>query len=163
MDDTGREPATFDRVTVDHDTIEQWIVTEGGEPVRRGTDEDHGIDIVFDGTAGAETGIEWQAFFDSFDAEEFVFAYDEDPAGDPADCCALFSRNRIEFSNRVTLSEDEDTTADADPATLETGDVQTSPETEPDQPGDGKSTKRHEAATDQENADNHRDEPPFQS
>lgn len=35
--------------------------------------------------------------------------------------------------------------------------------TDPDHVGDGRSAERHEVATDQQNADNHRDEPPFNS
>jgi hypothetical protein len=154
-------PAAYDNRTTDHDAIREWIVDHGGRPLPA---PDGREAVAFDDATDPADEGDWAAFFDRFEERELVFAYDDAPnVDDPDGACELFDRRRVEASNRLGTDEDgsegendgvEDRVDDDG-----SGDVAT----DPDHVGDGRSEERHEAATDQENADAHRDEPPFES
>ncbi|MFT4891055.1 MAG: hypothetical protein ACI9YT_001977 [Halobacteriales archaeon] len=174
MSETSAEPATYDYRTTDHVAIKGWAMDHGGRPVMLQDGHDEGIGLRFDAREDpanpvdddAIDSIDWQVFFEHFEDRGLAFAYDESLDGDPpASACDFFERERIRTSNRVTL-DDRDDGADGGRARTQEPYDETDrarPETAPAEQGDGRSEKRHEAATDQENADNHRDEPPFQS
>jgi hypothetical protein len=72
------------KTTVDHDTIKCWVEERGGRPARvkrTGSDGDPGIlRIDFPGFSGEDTleEISWETFFDSFDANELAFLYQDE-------------------------------------------------------------------------------------
>ncbi len=72
------------RATVDHDTIRQWVEQNGGCPAHvkgTGGKQDPGIlRIDFTGFSGQESleKISWDEFFDSFDANELAFLYQDE-------------------------------------------------------------------------------------
>ncbi len=72
------------KATVDHDTIRRWVEQHGGCPAHvkgTGGKQDPGIlRIDFTGFSGQESleKISWDEFFDSFDANELAFLYQDD-------------------------------------------------------------------------------------
>lgn len=143
------QPAAFDVRTTDHEQIKDWIETHDGYPVVVQEAVDHEVDVEFgDVDDPVEMPADWTTFFDRFDTTDQMFAYQTEPDGAPEDAYAFFDRTRIEASNRLDGEG-----ADSD--------HQVEPDLPDEHVGDGRSEIRHEEATDQENADNHRDEPPF--
>jgi hypothetical protein len=71
-----------------------------------------GIGVVFDGLDRAiGSPVGWERLFKRFEALELLFAYEEPaPADDPAEAWALFERTRIEASNRLDRTENEEQT-----------------------------------------------------
>lgn len=68
--------------TTDHDTIRSWTEARDGQPARvRGTGrgEDHTgvLRIAFDSGQEALEPIDWDEFFDKFEAEDLAFLYQE--------------------------------------------------------------------------------------
>nr|WP_298719506.1 hypothetical protein [uncultured Steroidobacter sp.] len=72
------------KATVDHDTIRQWVEKHGGCPAHvksTGGKHDPGIlRIDFPGFSGQQTleKISWDEFFESFDANELAFLYQDE-------------------------------------------------------------------------------------
>ena len=72
------------KATVDHDTIRRWVEQHGGCPAHvkgTGGKQDPGIlRIDFTGFSGQESleKISWDEFFDSFDANELAFLYQDE-------------------------------------------------------------------------------------
>jgi hypothetical protein len=175
VSEPSAEPATYDHRTTDHVAIKEWARDHGARPVVLQDGHDDGIGLRFDAREDpadpidpddAIDSIDWQVFFEHFEDQGLAFAYDEAIDGDPPPAaCEFFERERIAASNRVHLDEGDDGDGGDEPRTQEPYDEtdRATPETAPAEQGDGRSEKRHEAATDQENADNHRDEPPFES
>ena len=72
------------KATVDHDTIRNWVEQHGGCPAHvkgTGGKQDPGIlRIDFTGFSGQQSleKIGWDEFFESFDANELAFLYEDD-------------------------------------------------------------------------------------
>ena len=72
------------KATVDHDTIRHWVEKHGGCPAHvksTGSKQDAGIlRIDFPGFSGQQSlqQISWDEFFESFDANELAFLYQEE-------------------------------------------------------------------------------------
>jgi hypothetical protein len=72
------------KATVDHDTIRQWVEKHGGCPAHvksTGSKDDPGIlRIDFPGFSGQQSleKISWDEFFESFDANELAFLYQDE-------------------------------------------------------------------------------------
>jgi competence ComEA-like helix-hairpin-helix protein len=73
--------------TIDHETIQQWVESHGGKPAhvkRTGQDSDPGIlRIDFPGFSGEGSlePLDWDAWFDAFEANQLAFLY-QDRRGD---------------------------------------------------------------------------------
>lgn len=70
------------RTTTDHHTIRRWTEARGGVPARvKGTQQDMAglLRIAFPNhsATSALTSIEWDDFFEKFDAESLAFVYQE--------------------------------------------------------------------------------------
>lgn len=153
-----RAPAAYDCHTSDHGEIRDWVTERGGQPVELQDPDAEELAVVFDGLDRAiGSPLEWERFFERFEELGFAFAYDE-TSDDPGEAWALFDRTRVEASNRIG---EEGSDAGEQPTGGDGSGFDV--EADPSVPGDGRSGVRHEEATDQENADNHRDEPPFES
>lgn len=158
MSDPSTAPAAYHCHTTDHEAIRDWVTERGGQPVELQDPDAEAFDIAFESLDRAiGYPLEWERFFERFEERGLAFAYDEAP-DDPADAWELFDRTRVEASNRIG---DEESDAGGQPTGSDGSGFDV--ETDPSIPGDGRSGVRHEEATDQENADNHRDEPPFNS
>jgi hypothetical protein len=78
--------ASLSHTTTDHDEIRRWVEEHGGRPATvRGTEDgdDAGVlRIDFPGGAGGDRleTIEWDTWFDKFDAEDLAFLYQEHKA-----------------------------------------------------------------------------------
>lgn len=72
------------KATVDHDAIRSWVEQHGGCPAHvkgTGGKQDPGIlRIDFTGFSGQQSleKISWDEFFESFDANELAFLYEDD-------------------------------------------------------------------------------------
>lgn len=161
MSDTPTRPAAYDRRTTDHEEIETWVREHGGQPIAIQDAVEDEIDLTFEELEEPiEVPIEWAVFFERFDEQDRLLAYQQNPdPGSLNEAYAFFDRRRVEASNR--LGEPDDSESARGPPDSDGTDAD--PGADPEQVGDGRSDRRHEAATDQENADNHRDDPPFNS
>lgn len=154
------QPAAYDVRTTEHDQIRAWVEDRDGHPVEIQDAADDEITVEFGEVDEAvHMPLDWPAFFERFDRQGYVFAYQESPDGDPGDAWAFFEETRIEQSNRLGEEETDQSTG----GPLDDEEMDEDPGSDPDHVGDGRSQPRHEEATDQENADNHRDEEPFES
>lgn len=161
MTDRQTKPATFDERTTDHETIKTWVEGHGGEPIVIQDGVDGEIDLTFDLESPVEKPIDWRRFFEYFDEKDLVFAYRDPRRVEDIDAAyAFFHQRRVETSNRLNEKDDDEPAAGGP---LDDDALADDARASPDRVGDGRSNVRHEAATDQENADNHRDEPPFNS
>jgi hypothetical protein len=152
MTDSAKPPADYDHRTTNHAVIREWISHHEGTPVAIQDAVDHELAVEFDEVDDAvETPLDWTAFFDRFEEENLVFAFQSPPAA-AADACTFFDRTRVEASNR--LGDDDETRPDY---------LRLDVERASEDVGDGESTVRNAAAREQENPDNHRDDPPFMS
>jgi hypothetical protein len=74
------------QITTDHEQIRRWVEARGGRPARvRGTGggRDPGLlRIDMPGYSGSESlePIDWDEFFDKFDASNLAFVYQETTA-----------------------------------------------------------------------------------
>lgn len=151
-------PAAYDSRTTDHEQIKDWIDEHDGIPVAIQDAADDRLDVEFgDVDEAVVMPLGWPEFFERFERQDRLFAFQDDPDSID-DAYAFFDRTRIEQSNR--LGSDEQDASAQGPLDDDSPD---DPGADPDHVGDGRSEVRHEEATDQENADNHRDEPPFNS
>lgn len=72
------------KATIDHDTIRQWVEERGGTPAAvkgTGDGDDPGIlRVDFPGYSGAKTlePIDWDTFFEAFEANDLAFLYQSD-------------------------------------------------------------------------------------
>jgi hypothetical protein len=78
---------TTSKVTTDHEEIRKWVESRKGRPahvVRTGRDkQDLGIlRIDFPGWTGEDTleHVDWDRWFDAFDANQLAFLYQEKTA-----------------------------------------------------------------------------------
>jgi hypothetical protein len=75
--------ASLSHTTTDHDEIRSWVEQHGGRPATvRGTEDgdDAGVlRIDFPGGAGRDRleTLEWDSWFEKFDAEDLAFLYQE--------------------------------------------------------------------------------------
>lgn len=75
------------KATIDHDTIRHWVEQHGGCPAHvksTGSKQDPGIlRIDFPGFSGQQSleQISWDEFFESFDANELAFLYQDEDEG----------------------------------------------------------------------------------
>lgn len=151
------QPAAYEQVTTDHEEIRAWAEEHGGSPDSADGD---GVTIAVE----SDGELDWETFFERFDDENLALAYDAGPAADePGQECRVLPKERVDQSDRLGDTDDDASRGPSEPDDGTAGDVQTHPETEPNEVGDGRSDVRHDEATDQENADNHRDERPFES
>jgi hemerythrin superfamily protein len=73
------------KTTTDHQTIQQWVEKRGGHPARvkgTGSGDDPGIlRIDYPGFSGEDTleEIEWDDFFEAFEANQLAFLYQDQP------------------------------------------------------------------------------------
>jgi hemerythrin superfamily protein len=73
------------KTTIDHQSIQQWVEERGGTPARvkdTGNDRQPGIlRIDYPGFTGEDTlePLEWDAFFEAFEANELAFLYQDEP------------------------------------------------------------------------------------
>jgi hypothetical protein len=73
------------KTTIDHETIQQWVEERGGTPAyvkNTGTQEEPGIlRIDYPGFKGEDSleSLEWETFFEAFEAKELAFLYQEAP------------------------------------------------------------------------------------
>jgi hypothetical protein len=72
------------KTTIDHQTIQQWVEERGGTPAQvkdTGTEEEPGVLRIdypgFSGEGRLEP-LEWDVFFEAFEANELAFLYTED-------------------------------------------------------------------------------------
>ncbi|MFL6693993.1 MAG: hypothetical protein ACJ8GO_13645 [Ramlibacter sp.] len=72
--------------TIDHQTIQQWAEARGGKPShvkRSGNDQDPGIlRIDFPGFSGAGSlePLDWDSWFDAFEANQLALLYQDKTA-----------------------------------------------------------------------------------
>jgi hypothetical protein len=72
------------KTTTDHQTIQQWVEERGGTPAQvknTGTEDEPGVlRIDYPGFKGEDTlePLEWDVFFEAFEANELAFLYTED-------------------------------------------------------------------------------------
>ena len=82
---SGAAPSSdhMSKTTIDHDVIRHWVEERGGSPdavEATGSGNDIGIiRIDFPGYSGEGSliGIEWDEFFDKFEASNLAFLYQE--------------------------------------------------------------------------------------
>jgi hypothetical protein len=73
------------KTTIDHETIQQWVEERGGTPAyvkNTGTREEPGVlRIDYPGFKGEDSleSLEWETFFEAFEAKELAFLYQEAP------------------------------------------------------------------------------------
>lgn len=73
------------KTTIHHETIRQWAEERGGTPAQvksTGTQQQPGVlRIDYPGFTGEDTlePIEWDTFFEAFEANELAFLYQDDP------------------------------------------------------------------------------------
>jgi hypothetical protein len=87
------------KTTTNHDTIKQWVESRGGFPATvRSTKADGEpglLRIDFPGYSGEDTleRIEWDDFFDKFEANDLALVYQEETkSGAESRFCKLVSR-----------------------------------------------------------------------
>lgn len=149
MCDATASGTTYDTTTTLRGEIERWVRGRGGRPVETA---DGGIGVEFPGGEAGEP-IEWDAFFDRFEEERLAFAYDSDPNdADPRDACALIDRERAQ-----EVASEPPAEAGEGNAPERVGQADSEGEAEQ------RSAVRTRDARDQENLDDRRDEPPFES
>lgn len=151
MSDSPASGTTFDTTTTVREEIERLVRGRGGRPVET-ADDGGGLGFQFPGEEAGEP-IEWDAFFDRFEDEGLALAYDSDPGdADPRDACALIDRERAEeVASEPPVEAEEGNTPER------VGGADSEREAEQ------RSAVRTKDARDQENVDNRRDEPPFES
>lgn len=92
------------KTTTDHAEIREWVEERGGFPACvKGTG--HGKDagllrIDFPDYTGEDTleRIGWDRFFETFDANDLAFLYQEKIHGETSRFCKLVSRETVERS-----------------------------------------------------------------
>jgi hypothetical protein len=73
------------KTTTDHQTIQQWVEERGGTPARvkgTGTKRKPGVlRIDYPGFSGEDTlePLEWDTFFEAFEANELAFLFQDEP------------------------------------------------------------------------------------
>ena len=87
------------KTTIDHDEIRAWVEERGGFPAhvtRTAKDDDLGVlRIDFPGFSGEDTleRVEWDQWFEAFDANGLAFLYQEETtSGDQSRFNKLVSR-----------------------------------------------------------------------
>lgn len=95
------------KTTTDHETIRAWVEARNGKPAcvkGTGSGKDPGmLRIDFPGYSGEETlqHIDWNAWFDAFEANELAFLYqDETSGGQTSRFNKLVARDTVERRER---------------------------------------------------------------
>lgn len=154
------DQSRYDAATRNHDRIRRWVTERGGRPVATDSDSDGGtpgIGFQFPemDEDGGDTSMEWDTFFERFEEEELTFAYAGDTNDlDSSEACRLVPRDRL---GDLEEDESEQMTEEQQDARERAHEEAVERETEQ------RSEVRERGAEEQENIDNHRDEPPFQS
>lgn len=86
------------QTTTDHDTIRRWAEARGGKPAAvkatEGKSDPGLLRIAFDEREDDLDIIDWNAFFEAFEANELVFLYqDKTKDGDESRFCKFVSRD----------------------------------------------------------------------
>ena len=143
----------YDLTTRDRDEIRRWVDRRGGYPAEAdGDDGDAALRIAAPDDDEGVSRLDWDEFFDRFEANDLAMAYrvadDEDDAASA----------RVVPADEVDLTDAE---SGADASAEAEHEAPRDPD--PSETVDDRSEMRSSEATDEANLDNHRDEPPYES
>ena len=82
--------------TTNHKTIREWMEDRGGHPAKvKGTDDKHGglLRVDFGRPEENLERIEWEEFFETFDANKLAFLYQEEIHGHKSRFCKFVNRD----------------------------------------------------------------------
>lgn len=87
------------KTTTDHDTIQKWVESRSGHPATVKSTQEGGdpglLRIDFEGGDDTDSleRIEWDAFFEAFEANKLAFLYQEElESGETSRFCKFVSR-----------------------------------------------------------------------